>query len=409
MNEDDRIYTIKGDSVEDCKEKLFNLYRNNYEPAGYRTEYEPYGFLKLQKRAVTVYSYRVNHKKSYNPDNYFTYDKNNEEDELEKNRLAILQQNQATLISSQMKEVTKTIEELKAEVKNQLQSYNASNSEQHETIARIDEILEQNEFSASYIRMIEENIRATFSLEQLENFPLVEQYVVDWIGDSISIAPKRIFRPPHVIIIVGPTGVGKTTTIEKMAANVKIDAKKNQKPRPVLCIMTIDIMKAGALEQLQRVGEILKEEIKKAEKTEDVQQIYEENKDQADYIFIDTSGYSPNDADHIASMKKILDVQMNPDIYLSVSASTKTSDLVNIFRNYEPFGYESVIITKTDETKQIGNVISVLWDKHKSVSYITDGQGIPSDIKPARVIDILERLSGFDIDVNHLEERFGEK
>ena len=168
-------------------------------------------------------------------------------------------------------------------------------------------------------------------------------------------------------------------------------------------------MKAGALEQLKRVGEILGEEIKKAECAEDVKQLYEENKDHVDFMFIDTSGYSPNDSQHIADMKRILDVKMNADVYLSVSATTKTSDLINIFRNYEPFAYESVILTKADETNQFGNIISVLWEKHKSISYITDGQGIPRDIHKADVIDIIKRLNGFDVDRIHLEDKFGEK
>lgn len=257
--------------------------------------------------------------------------------------------------------------------------------------------------------MIEDKIRTTFSLEELNDFKLVERYVIDWIAESIEIKQQKYFRPPHVFIIVGPTGVGKTTTIEKLASNTIIDAKRNDKPRPSLCIITIDIMKAGALEQLKRVGEILGEEIKKAECAEDVKQLYEENKDHVDFMFIDTSGYSPNDSQHIADMKRILDVKMNADVYLSVSATTKTSDLINIFRNYEPFAYESVILTKADETNQFGNIISVLWEKHKSISYITDGQGIPRDIHKADVIDIIKRLNGFDVDRIHLEDKFGEK
>ena len=122
--------------------------------------------------------------------------------------------------------------------------------------------------------MIEEKIRTTFSLEELNDFKLVERYVVDWIAESIEIKQQKFFRPPHVYIIVGPTGVGKTTTIEKIASNTIMDAKKNNEPRPSLCIITIDIMKAGALEQLKRVGEILGEEVKKAESAADVQQLY---------------------------------------------------------------------------------------------------------------------------------------
>ena len=406
MTESD-VKTVKGISIEECKEKLWKEYRHDYKIIDQRDDFENYGPFRLFKRPIKVVRY-VPYRKSYNPDNYFIHNRT-EEEELEQNRQAILQANNITLLTSQIKEMNKSMEDLKNQVANQQKSYSHSMFDQHETITKIQEILQQNEFSFSYIKMIEEKIRTTFSLEELNDFKLVERYVVDWIAESIEIKQQKFFRPPHVYIIVGPTGVGKTTTIEKIASNTIMDAKKNNEPRPSLCIITIDIMKAGALEQLKRVGEILGEEVKKAESAADVQQLYEENKNHVDYIFIDTSGYSPNDSQHIADMKRILDVKMNADVYLSVSATTKTSDLINIFRNYEPFAYDSVIITKADETNQFGNVISVLWEKHKSISYITDGQGIPRDIHKADVIDIIKRLDGFEVDRIHLEDKFGEK
>ena len=143
--------------------------------------------------------------------------------------------------------------------------------------------------------------------------------------------------------------------------------------------------------------------------TEDVQEIYNTYKDHVDYIFVDTAGYSPNDSSHLANMKSVLDVNMNPDVYLVVSASTKASDLQVIFRNYEPLGYDSIIVTKCDETKQLGNIISVLWEKHKSISYIADGQRVPKNIKKASVVDILINLVGFEIDRIHIEDKFGEQ
>ena len=142
--------------------------------------------------------------------------------------------------------------------------------------------------------------------------------------------------------------------------------------KPELCIVTIDTMRVGALEQLAKFGEILGKNVLKAETAEDVAEIYSDYKEHVDYIYIDTSGYSPNDSNHIGEMKNILDVKMNPEIFLAVTASTKASDLQNIFRNFEPFAYESVIITKFDESQCYGNIISVLWDRHKSISYITD-------------------------------------
>ncbi|MCQ2591491.1 MAG: hypothetical protein MJ188_01795 [Treponema sp.] len=400
---------IEGDTLDECKKKLFDMYQNNYNIEDRQTFFKHTGFLGLKLKEVQRITYTVNHRKAYDVDNYYNYSKDSEADKLEKNRQEIIQQQSTVLFNTQMQKMANKIDELNKQISSMNDNITLATNEKHETIRKIEELLEENEFSMSYTRMIEDKIRAKFSLDQLDDFNLVERYVVDWIGESIQITKEKYFRPPHVIIIVGPTGVGKTTTIAKLASNAILDAKSKNLPRPDLCLLTIDTMRVGAQEQLSKFGDILDKTVLKAESSDDVRATYEAYKDHVDYIFIDTSGYSPNDATHISEMKNMLDVKMNPDIYLSVCASTKSSDLQNIFRNYEPFAYESVIITKCDETKQIGNVISVLWDRHKSVSYITDGQRVPRNIRKATVIDFLKMLNGFNIDRVHIEDKFGEQ
>ena len=160
---------------------------------------------------------------------------------------------------------------------------------------------------------------------------------------------------------------------------------------------------------MERWGKHLHYPVYKVEKTNDLKQIYENVKNNVDAIFIDTSGFSPNDATHIAKMKLLLEVPgLNPDVYLTMTASTKTKDLLNIMQNYEPFGYKSVIITKCDESEQFGNVISALHEKHKSISFITNGQVAARDIEEANIVDFLIRLKDFRVDRIHIEDRFGE-
>lgn len=406
--EDSVEQTITGKTFDECRKKLFRLYGTDYRIIDKNTDWKT-SFLGLSKKPVQVVTYVVNHRNAYN-EKTPVVERPSESEQLEKNRQAILQNQSNVLVSAQVNELAKQIKEMHSEINKKMDNISVSAQEKHETIKKIEELLEQNEFTFSYIQMIENKINSEFSINQLDDFALVERYVVDWIGESITIAPERTFRPPHVYIIVGPTGVGKTTTIAKMAANTILDAKAKQQKRPELCILTIDTMRVGALEQLSKFGEILGKNVLKAETSDDVLQIYEEYKDHIDFMFVDTSGYSPNDSTHIAEMKNILNVEnMHPDIYLSVCATTKASDLSNIFRNFEPFGYESVIVTKCDETKQFGNIISVLYDKHKSISYITDGQRVPRNIRRANKIDILKNLSGFNIDRIHIEDKFGEK
>ena len=402
--------TIEGDTLEECKRKLHEKYGDDFTIENRESIFKPSGFLGLRQKEVERVTYTVIHKKAYDNSSYVSVrDREKEERELERSRQAILNQSKDLVINSTLNTLTTKIDEMNKQISSMSSNISANSGEQHETIRQIEELLEQNEFTLSYIRMIEDKIRSQFSLEQLEDFELVERYVVDWIGESISISEEKVFRPPHVVIIIGPTGVGKTTTLAKLAANTILDAKSKNISRPELCIFTIDSMRVGALEQLTRYGDAMEQKVLKAETADDVKEIYEEYKDHVDYIFVDTGGYSPNDATHIGMMKNVLDVNMNPDIYLSVTASTKASDLQTIFRNYEPLGYDSVIVTKCDETKQFGNIISVLWDRHKSISYITDGQRVPRNIRKANVVDILKNLNGFNVDREHIENKFGEK
>ncbi len=402
--EDEIEQKITGSTYEECKEKLFAQYGKNFRILNKVTDFRPGGFLYLKKKPVTIVTYTVNHPKAYS--DY------SEEEQLAKNREAILQMQGTNnvMVSKQISDMTSSIEALKREMSQQMQQLAASTQEKHESIKKIEEMLEQNEFSFSYINMIEEKIRNDFSLEQLDNFDLVERRVVDWIGESISIAKDIPFRPPHVYIIVGPTGVGKTTTLVKLAAQfVKNYALNHEGQRPEICFITTDTMRVGAMEQLERWGKHMGSRVYKAERVEDLKNLYDDNRANMDAIFIDTSGFSPNDATHIAQMKLLLEVPgMNPDIYLALTAGTKARDLQNIMQNYEPFGYKSVIVTKCDESEQFGNVISVMNDKHKSISYITHGQVASRDITKANVVDFLIRLENFKVDRIHIEDKFGE-
>lgn len=407
-SEHEQKLEVSAKSVEECFRILNKKYGNdNYDVIDRFVDVRPYGFFGIRSRPQTVLKYTLKNRLSINSDlkNTVYIQKPTEEEILENNRKEILQNSQSILINSQINQMNSTLEEMNKK----MASLAISSQEKHQTIRKIDELLELNEFSFSYINKIEEKIRNEFSLEQLDDFNLIERRVIDWIGESISISKTNTYRPPHVYIIVGPTGVGKTTTLVKLAVQfVKNYALNSNGTKPKICFITTDTMRVGAKEQLERWGKRMEVDVFKAEKSEDLKTLYDENKN-VDAIFVDTSGFSPNDATHIAKMKLLLDVPgINPDIYLALTASTKARDLQNIMQNYEPFGYNSVIVTKCDESSQFGNVISVLSDKHKLISYITNGQIASRDILKANIVDFLIRLDGFKVDRVHIEDRFGE-
>ena len=417
---DEDVRTIRVKNLDEARDKLYKDYGKNYFIKDKRTVPHS-GFFGLFQKDMLEVSYIVGGRSSFSNDGTKRYDEASSQNTPSKiasseenaQKQVFVQNRDALLANAQFGALSKQIEQLTQQINANMQNMQGS-SELHPTIRRIQEMLSQNEFTYSYIQEMTEKIRSTFSLEQLEDFSLVERSVVDWIGETINIAPQKVFRRPHVVIVIGPTGVGKTTTLVKMATQFYIDeiekakAKSIQDYIPRFCFITTDTMRVGALEQLKNYGEIFSKDVLKAQTKEDVTTLFEEHKDAEDAIFIDTGGYGPNDAGHIADLKTMLSVQgLNADIYLAVAASTKTSDLNNIMQNYEPFGYQSVIVTKCDESLRYGNIISALHEKNKKISLITNGQKIRHTISTPSVIEFLKRLDGFTIDRIHLEDKFG--
>lgn len=410
--------TIYAKSMQEAKEKLFRKYQNDYEIINKKQVLKSRWCGLFNEEGVEV-TYIVKHRENLSPSYASDVDsfmRNKDsflrsmamqslDPSLNSTAAPVVPPSQSN--SAQLSEIKKTLDELKNSI-NQAKAAPVSGNETHPSIEMIQNLLADNDFSISYCRHITDKLKS-LSLEQLEDTDYVQRAVIDWIGESINIAPEKVHRNPHVVIIVGPTGVGKTTTLVKLAAQYVMAAKKQER-KVELCFITTDTMRVGAQEQLSKFGSLFNLQVLKAENAGDVQKIYEDVKDHVDAIFIDTSGYSPNDSAHIGAMKETLDVPgMNPDVYLAVMASTKSRDLVNIMRNYEPFGYNSVIITKCDESNQYGNVISVIWEKNKNISYLTTGQKAAGCIEKANVLYFLIRMMGFKVDRIHIEDKFGVK
>ncbi len=93
-------------------------------------------------------------------------------------------------------------------------------------------------------------------------------------------------------------------------------------------------------------------------------------------------------------------------VYLALAATTKGSDTEEILRQFEPFGYRAVILTKLDETMRIGNILSCLTRHRKPIAYLCDGQGVPQDLEEATVVRLLMNMDGFRIDRDTMERRF---
>lgn len=395
---------LTADTIDDCRDRLSKLYGTDYEITERKNTTQKFGpFGMFQKPAVKV-TYVVTRRS----EKVSAYESEDESQRLIREEILRRATGGKSKTEIQISEISAKVNE----IANAMQKIpRGSGEERIESIERIEEMLDDNEFSRDFILGITARLKKEFSLDDLNDFHKVERQVVDWIGESIEIARPKHSRPPRVVVIVGPTGVGKTTTIGKLAAQNVMLGKKNPNAAPLsISLITIDKTRIGAEQQLQTFGEVLELQVHKAENAEDLKSIFDSIKADNDVIYIDTSGYSPNDSENIAKLKSTLSVDgLHPDVYLAIAASTKARDIKNIMQNYEPFGYTSVIVTKCDETTRLGNIISVLNEKRKAISYWTDGQHISRNIQRAGVVDFLIRLSGFTVDRIHIEEKFGEK
>jgi flagellar biosynthesis protein FlhF len=290
---------------------------------------------------------------------------------------------------------------------------------EHPGLIRISQMLKANDFSERYTAGILDRARKELPLETLEDFEALQNRVLIWIGESVKI--HQITDRPEVndfigghagriMVLIGPTGVGKTTTIAKLAAVYGIygietgSAERN--PLSVR-IITIDAYRIGAKDQIKVYGDIMEIPVSYIDNRRDLRREIDLYREETDLILVDTIGRSPRDSTKLGEMQELLDAcGSKAEIQLAMSASTKTSDMEHILQQFEPFNYQAIVLTKLDETRHIGNVISALAERGKPVSYITDGQEAHKNISRANVVRFLISMEDFRVDREKIEQQF---
>lgn len=395
--------TVSGDSYEACIEQIRNRFGTNYlilkksvTPTG--------GFLGFGARERVTLEFVRTPNGAHSAINVAA--PRSKIEDFESTRTKIVEQGQRLVGKDpQVEKMIKELDSIKTLINTVLAS---SQEKEHPTILRIVSLLEKNEFSPEYIQEIKNKLKQKFSLEQMESYEEIEAAVIEMIGKSIKIddRPLRLSKL-KVMVLVGPTGVGKTTTVAKLTANYKLRSILNNNQELRVRIITIDSFRIKAVAQIETLGEYMEVPVSVASNVEDIRKLINLHKDNTDVFLIDTIGYSPNAFDKIASMKGMLDARgFSFEYYLTMSATTKYSDMREIMQQFEPFNYESIIFTKIDETTMIGNVFSILAEKHKSLAFITDGQSVPQNILRGSAISLLKRLNDFSIDRESLENMF---
>lgn len=206
------------------------------------------------------------------------------------------------------------------------------------------------------------------------------------LGKPDTIQDKSNGKPVTVIF-VGPTGVGKTTTLAKIAANYLLNRKKT------VGLITADTYRIAAVEQLKTYAEILGIPVSVAYTPAEMKEAVSLHSDK-DLILIDTAGRSHKNKAQFEELKALIAASAADEVYLVLSATTSQRNCREILNSYSFLSDYKLLFTKADETPVLGIILNVRYMTGKSLSYITTGQSVPDDIETANIDKITKNLMG---------------
>ena len=251
-------------------------------------------------------------------------------------------------------------------------------------------VLLDNEVDEIYInKFMEDMDKVTHSTNGLDYLiSNIYQKMILKLGqpDVITLTKKK----PKVVFFIGPTGVGKTTTIAKIASKFKVEQDKK------VALLTADTYRIAAAEQLRTYANILDTPLSIIYSPEDIEKEVEKLKE-FDLILVDTAGFSHKNDAQREDMKKLLNSlpdQYERQIYLVLSSTTKYKDLQDITEIYNGFCHFSLIFTKLDETSCYGNILNMKLKTGAPISYLTTGQNVPDDIEVVDTQKLVKQLLG---------------
>ena len=216
----------------------------------------------------------------------------------------------------------------------------------------------------------------------------IYQKMILKFGKPSSITPAS--SGIKMVFFIGPTGVGKTTTIAKIASIFKVDQKKQ------VALLTADTYRIAAAEQLRTYANILEVPFRIIYTVEEVEKAMEDFRGY-DYILIDTAGHSHQNTTQKDSMRNLIhsmDGKAEKEVYLVLSATTKYRDLISIADSYKEMTDYKLIFTKLDETTTLGNLLNLRLYTDAELSYVTYGQNVPDDIEEFNPQGTVKQLLG---------------
>lgn len=219
-------------------------------------------------------------------------------------------------------------------------------------------------------------LRLNLTGREMHDRGLARQKLGELIGGRISTAGNSDVASRRVVALIGPTGVGKTTTIAKLAANFKLRENKS------VGLITIDTYRIAAVDQLRAYAEIIEVPIEAVLTPAELQKAVQAMADK-DVVLIDTAGRSQNNTLRLNQLRGFLTAANPDEVHLVLSATANRKAMRSTLEHFSPLGVNRVILTKLDEAETFGAILTASTAGRAMLSYVTTGQDVPDDIAPA--------------------------
>ena len=204
----------------------------------------------------------------------------------------------------------------------------------------------------------------------------IKRYFREVLRKMVACKPERLEgAKKKIFMLVGPTGVGKTTTLAKLAARYSLMLDMRYR----VGVITLDSYKIAAMEQLMVYARMMRLAIERVDDPKDLSTAID-RLEHCDFILIDTAGHSQYDSQKLELLKRYANSDYDISVHLVLSASTKYEDLKEIYRSFSAVEIDSIIFSKLDESRSFGNIFSLVCDIKKPISYFSIGQIVPSDL-----------------------------
>lgn len=254
----------------------------------------------------------------------------------------------------------------------------AGHQELPESLFRLYTDLIEAEVSDGVARDLVERLRRETTEGEREDLVMLRSRLARMIESDIAVA-----GPIHVesgrrrlVALVGPTGVGKTTTIAKLAANFRLREKKR------VGLITVDTYRIAAVEQLRTYADIIDLPMHVVSTPREMRDAVN-SLSSMDLVLLDTAGRSPHDDVKIQELKSFLLEAAADEVHLVLSATAGAASLEKTAKQFAAVGTTHLLLTKLDEAAGLGHLLPLLSTRKLPLSYLTDGQSVPDDISPA--------------------------